>query len=150
MGPKLKRILPRGDTPPGPPPEPLTRLRRAYARSPLHQLMPRQVLPDGVLATTHSNSFTTSALRRERVCSGGCKRTSTSPCSWPLIARGRERVAGLAANENVRSRLRGWRAVSYGLHRVLTARAFYIYTPSLDRVGALCVCIVFVYRSNLV
>ena len=30
------------------------------------------------------NSFTTSALRRERVCSGGCKRTSTSPGSWPL------------------------------------------------------------------
>ena len=33
----------------------------------------------------------------ERVCSVGCKRTSTSPVSWPLIARGRERVAGLAA-----------------------------------------------------
>ena len=51
-----------------------------------------------LLAATHSNSFTTSALpRREHVCSGGCKRTSTSPGSWPLIARGRERVAGLAA-----------------------------------------------------
>ena len=49
------------------------------------------------MAATHSNSFTTSALRCERVCSGGCKRTSTSPGSWPLIARGRERVAGVAA-----------------------------------------------------
>ena len=57
-----------------------------------------------LLAATHSNSFTTSALpRRERVCSGGCKRTSTSPGSWPLIARGRERVAGLAAKRTFTS-----------------------------------------------
>ena len=56
-----------------------------------------------LLAATHSNSFTTSALRCERVCSVGCKRTSTSPGSWPLIARGRERVAGLAAKERAPS-----------------------------------------------
>ena len=56
-----------------------------------------------LLAATHSNSFTTSALRCERVCSVGCKRTSTSPGSWPLIARGRERVAGLAAKRTFTS-----------------------------------------------
>ena len=62
------------------------------------------------------------ALRpRERVCSDGCKRTRSSPGSWPLIGRGRERVAGLAAkrtftipcpwplNPQVVNELLGWR-----------------------------------------